>query len=1206
MIFRRNKTMKMYASLIVSVDDRSCLDAIAMSCTKAYYGFCFLPNTRDLPLPRSRRLFVLLLVALYLPLASQAQPNKPAEWKINGTLAALHDANSGVRAIALDSLGRWKYTDEIQTIAVFLNDENSNVRNASLRALGTMGEAAKIYAPKILNMIKGNDWQYLSEMRTLQAMGAAAKDVAPQIAVFLNHENSYFRSAAIDILGAIGEAAKSYAPQIAALLKDEDGNVRYSAFRALGKMDYAAKPYLSQIVASLLEYEYRTSAVNALLTLGEKASDVAPQIAAMLKNQDAGVRSDAVKALGVMGGAAKAYVPQIVALLNDKNWYVRRDAVQTLGTIGEFGKANLSQIAALIKDENKEVRSATIKTVGAMGKEGKAYVSLILALLTDKNCDDDDFSNGIDALGAIGKVDKDIVSQIAALLKDQNFHTRFLAVEALGAMGEAANSYVSQIAALLKDDEKDVRSAAVSVLGAMGEATDSYVPQIVALLKDQSFWVRYTTVITLGDMHNSAGKAYMPQIAALLKDQEGNVRSAAIRTLGTMGEAANSYVSQIAALLKDESSYIRSATAEALGAIGGTAKVYAPKLAALLKEPDDSDADIHSAVITALSAMGPLDITTLTIILSPIYDDASRVDNLRFLAHLLGGGDGEAECLLAWLGLPDQYPEKISLRNGIQTLNAFANAWEGTADYPKVRKDLAHQIMIVTKKIKSALTMADFTLLRKLNDQLESDPVTETYTAAINEVIIAHEKTRWLRTTGRILLVHALFWLGLIFIYPKSPQIQAIFFWNVWVRRLTGLGYVGFALTWVPYFRAKLFAPFKESLLADAALASFNLQAYFEDSELKSKLTGQTQSLLITLPAIKGQVVLEGESGLGKTMFLRHLARQASRIVAYLPAEKCAKGVSEAIQAKLHGQAQDPEFLQNLIYSGAIDICIDGLNEVTADTRAKITEFVERYFKGNIIMTTQPLEWTPPATAKVYVMQPLTPEKIERFLLTRQPHLTGDAAFPKPNYEQACKGYLATALSENHPTEVLAAARRILSNPMDLTTVAQMLADGKSPDLFRLQKQQYKLMAEDYHQVNNSEFPLHLFAEEIYQMRLQDRLALPEDKFFQEIQCMERHKMVVSRQSLDAHDKPTKTWYFRHDKIIEYFIVQTFLGANNERPQKHLGDPRFRGVYFLLALLLPLQEATTLREQLIQYAADTKDHTVSDTFIQILRSRKTV
>jgi len=98
--------------------------------------------------------------------------------------------------------------------------------------------------------------------------------------------------------------------------------------------------------------------------------------------------------------------------------------------------------------------------------------------------------------------------------------------------------------------------------------------------------------------------------------------------------------------------------------------------------------------------------------------------------------------------------------------------------------------------------------------------------------------------------------------------------------------------------------------------------------------------------------------------------------------------------------------------------------------------------------------------------------------------------------------------------------------------------------------------------------------------------------------------MVVTRQSVDSEGKSAKEWYFRHDKIAEFFILQTFL-EHPERQEQHLGDPRFRGVYFMLANFLKLEDAIALREMLIQYAADTKDHTVSDTFVQLVRSRKT-
>ena len=423
------------------------------------------------------------------------------------------------------------------------------------------------------------------------------------------------------------------------------------------------------------------------------------------------------------------------------------------------------------------------------------------------------------------------------------------------------------------------------------------------------------------------------------------------------------------------------------------------------------------------------------------------------------------------------------------------------------------------------------------------------------------------------------------------------------MRRFTGLGYAGFALTWVPFLRTKLFAPFKPSLIADAALDIFDEGAYFPDSAVKEKTSGRQQPVREAIPTIRGQIVLEGESGIGKTMFLRSLVKRARRVVVYLPAKKCVGGVLEAIQAKLHGPAQDPAFLRNLIYSGALDIFIDGLNEVSADTRAKITGFVESYFKGNILMSTQPLEWTPPATAKSYILEPLTESQIENFLLSRKDNLPDDAQLAGDAYEQTCRHYLTATLDPQQSPEALAAMRQLLSNPMDLTLVAAMLARGETPDLFRLQQQQYRIMAEDYREKHLHEFPLRQFAGAVYQMRLQDEDTLPAGEFAEELQCMERHKMAVSR-SLDEGGKSRTEWHFRHDKIADFFVVQAFFGPDNDKPEKHLGDARFRGVYLQLARLLPLDDARALERRLIDYAADTQDHTVSDTFIQLLRSRR--
>ncbi|MEO0457040.1 MAG: PBS lyase, partial [Cyanobacteria bacterium P01_A01_bin.114] len=277
--------------------------------------------------------------------------------------------------------------------------------------------------------------------------------------------------------------------------------------------------------------------------------------------------------------------------------------------------------------------------------------------------------------------------------------------------------------------------------------------------------------------------------------------------------------------------------------------------------------------------------------------------------------------------------------------------------------------------------------------------------------------------------------------------------------------------------------------------------------------------------------------------------------------------------------------------------------EVTADTRAKITSFVERYFKGNIVMTTQPLEWLPPSTADFFALQPLNQNQMAEFLISRYSSLV-ETDCDASVYQRTCENYVSKMLSPSLKEEESTAIRHTLSNPMDLTLIAQMLSHNEMPDLFRLQEQQYQIMATDYQVKNLHSFPLCSFSEAVYQMRSNDQEIIQSAQFWNELCCLERYKMVLGRQSRDIEGNPIKVWSFRHDKIEDYFIVQTFLGENNTRPKKHMNDPRFRGVYFLMATLLSKAAAKKLREKLIHYAADSGDHTVSDTFVKLLLSRE--
>jgi HEAT repeat protein len=696
--------------------------------------------------------------------------------------------------------------------------------------------------------------------------------------------------------------------------------------------------------------------------------------------------------------------------------------------------------------------------------------------------------------------------------------------------------------------------------------------------------------------------------AKILKDKsvDSDVRGSAAVALGNLGEAAKPYVKDIADILKDTSvdSDVRSSAAGALGNLGEAAKPYVKDILDILKDKS-VDKYVRYGAAYALGKIGKLRLDQVVVILDSVYyEGQSEIAKWRFLTYFLGGGTDDVKTLLTWVGKPKAIPENLTHAKGVKTLEVFNKAWEASTGLDELRKDLASKIAVVARKV--SWQPQDIVLLQTHYHNLKKAGFNEA--DSLQSVIVNLQSGQWFFNARITIISHAAFWLALIFAYPKFPQIQAIFFWNPWVRRILGVGYVGFLLTWCPPFRRKLFEPFQPSLLADVGLDKFNDQSYFPESRVKIPGAEEIVPVTAALPSIKGQIVLEGDSGLGKSMFLRHLVKNSQRILVYLPAQKCHKGVIEAIQDKLHGQAQDAGFLKNLIYSGAIDICIDGLNEVTAETRAKIVQFVESYFRGNIIMTTQPLEWTPPSTAKIYKLQPLEPQQIQEFLFSRQPRLPRNAQVQGVDYDQACTNYLTEVLKPQQAKEELDAAQRILSNPMDLTVVALMLSQGKYPNLFRLQEQQYNSMATEYLQEWKQEFPLKKFSAAVYEMRVEDKQALPADEFDQVIKSLsdEKYKMVVSRQWQDEKGEAKKEWYFRHDKIMDFFLVQNFIGENDAAERlliDRMGDPRFRGVYFLLATLLPLDAAKELREKLIQYAADTKDNTVSNTFVQLLRTR---
>lgn len=996
--------------------------------------------------------------------------------------------------------------NKIRGACAALNDAWPDVQARALDALVELDALESIPAasiPRIGALLQAQD--DFVRLRAIQALreigGPAAKEFLPQIGAFLVHRNEDVRAAAIEAIGQLGVGSEDiYLPQLLTLFETQELPLRLTIVRALQRLDPTAQTYL-------------------------------PHILTQMTSPNPAVRADAAALFGNVGEPAQNALPQLMALLNDPSPAVRREALRVLGNFGLAAHDALPQVIPLLQDKQVDVRVAALKSLSQMRP-----------------------------------LDETQVQEIRTRLQDQEADLRAAAVWALGELRQEVPTAVSDIMARLDDAETQVRVAAIEVLGALGKQAEPAISKLAALLTNDEWEIRAAAVTALGELGTLAQPAF-PEMRVLLRDQDWLVRSNAVKALGRFVETGQAQVTDVLPLLADEDGNVRSAATWVLGNLGTKAKPYHPQLLKLLTDPHSG---VQSAAVRAFANLGGITFDAFPSLLNIVYIDPTRTAEIRFLAHVTGAGQEPVEMILHWLGNPgENYPTLSGLSATVarQTLHAFEAIWSGSLAAQAVHADLVKQTNLLFGQMDSHWQASDLPLLRQYLPLLSA--AASPWAKSVRQSVWTLTIQRIVRSPffilGVLCVLHPVVWLLLLLVYPYYSPIRRIFFWNPYGRKILGLGYIHMALVNVSAFRQRLFRPFRRSLLADAALEHFNDPMYFKASTVYEESAQYVLPIHVAIPEIEGKIVLKGESGLGKTMFARYLLKYATRAAVYVPAEKCAEGLIDAIRPKLRGEATDVSFLKDLVRAGAIDVCIDGLDALSAKHRAQVVRFLTHSMKGNVLITTRATEWTPSEVFVVYEIQPVAYERVEEVLKSCYRILPENVPVAYPEYVATCKAYLERFTESNVPLDVLAAIRQALSNPMNLSLIALLLAYGKEPAFAKLPEQCYQLLAEEYQRQNQGQpFPLVQFAERVYLMRLNDEASIPYSRFAKEIACLESYRMILSRNSFDSYGKPVTEYYFRHEKIVEFFIAQAFLNSNHNRIEKHHDDPRFYGVSAML------------------------------------------
>jgi hypothetical protein len=178
---------------------------------------------------------------------------------------------------------------------------------------------------------------------------------------------------------------------------------------------------------------------------------------------------------------------------------------------------------------------------------------------------------------------------------------------------------------------------------------------------------------------------------------------------------------------------------------------------------------------------------------------------------------------------------------------------------------------------------------------------------------------------------------------------------------------------------------------------------------------------------------------------------------------------------------------------------------------------------------------------------------------------------------------------------------------MEASLVAELLAQGEKPDLFRLVEQRFQVMAETFREKNGRDFPREAFAERVYEWRMADDADMNMEGFEIEATELSQHRLMIQRtdriRTAQGEEDRTR-WFFRHDRIMEFFLLPAFLDSEHEeRRLDHIEDERFAGVYDLLAVHLPDAHEQELYCFLNEWAANTNQNELRNRY-ELARRRR--
>ena len=323
-------------------------------------------------------------------------------------------------------------TGVVATLLKVLHNEDSEVRYAAVKALGSMD----VSSPEV-------------EQALLKA---------------LQDKDNEVRCAAVDGLRDLKVSSPNVVQALLMARQDEHGEVRYSASEALGNKA-ASSPTVVQALLMALQNEdvnMRAMAAEALGNAVVGSAEVETALSKALCDEDSLTRSAAARALGNVVGNSTEVMQLLLKALQDKDGIVRSAAVDALKNM----LANVPEIVQAflqaLHDEDFDVWYAAADALGNLAGSSTEVMKALLSTLQNKN--KNARSAAARALGTVAASSPEVIQALLKVIEDNHSPVRRAVVEALGNARLVSTGIVQALMRKLLDNDSIVRDKAWEAL----------------------------------------------------------------------------------------------------------------------------------------------------------------------------------------------------------------------------------------------------------------------------------------------------------------------------------------------------------------------------------------------------------------------------------------------------------------------------------------------------------------------------------------------------------------------------------------------------------------------------------------------------------------------------------------------------------------------------------------------------------------------